>query len=280
MSKASPLLLSFLLLLTTVNTLAQDRWENYFEAGIQALNEGNLPKAELLLKSARLKAELEAEAGNPRATEMMLDSYSAVALVLRQQGKTVEAETVLREQLDLLKSARIGDDDPQTSTTLHNLGLVLFDQKKYEDAGNILEKAVKLRRKFDAEPQRNLAISLLSLGGAYFHRGKVQEAESVVLQAREILFKVPVDKKTPADKAAVMRSDHNLALIYVANKKYDAAEKSYKSAIVALEELHGPNSQYLIMYLNNYATLLKVLQRDAEAKALETRIDKIRKENQ
>ncbi len=274
MKKAS-LLLS-IILLTTVITAAQDKWENYFEGGIRALHEGNLQKAELLLKSSRLKAELEAEAGNPRAFEMMLDSLSAIALLLRQQGRALEAEKVLREQLDLLSSTSRGKDHPQTSMTLHNLGLVLFDQGKFADAKELLEKAVEFRQKNDSKPQRNLAISLLSLGGAYFHLVRSREAEAVTLRAREILFSIPKEDRTPTDLAAVMRSDHNLALIYVEQKKYERAEQSYKEAITAMEKLYGPENPNLILYLNNYAKLLKILQRDAEARVLEARAEKLK----
>lgn len=276
--KRIPLLLS-ILLLSAALTPAQDRWENYFQAGMRALQAGDLPKAELLLKASRLKAELEAEAGNPRAVEMRLDSNAGIAVVLREEGKAAEAEHVLREQLDLLKSSGRRDDDYQTSMTLHNLGLILFDQNKDDDARKTLERAVELRRKYDPEPQRNLAISLLSLGGAYFRQGKIREAEAAVLQARGILSKIPTGTQAPSDVAALMRSDHNLALIYVDQKKYEDAEAYYKRAILALENVYGPMSRGLILYLNNYAKLLRTLKRDTEAKNVETRVELIRKQN-
>ena len=268
-----------ILLFTSVSSSAQDRWENYFQAGMRAFQAGDLPKAELLLKASRLKAELEAEAGNPNALEMRLDSNSAIAAVLRQEGKPAEAEAVLREQLDLLKSSGRGDDDPQTSMALHNLGLVLFDQKKLEEAGKILGRAVELRRKYDPQPQRNLAMSLLSLGGAYFHQGHVREAEDAVLQAREILSKIPAPIRKPEDEASMMRADHNLALIYVEKKNYVEAEVLYKRAITTMEKLYGAMSPGLIPYLNNYAKLLRILKRDPEAKVLEARVETIKKQD-
>jgi tetratricopeptide (TPR) repeat protein len=258
---------------------AQDApWENYFNGGMRALQEGDLQRAELLLKASRLKAELEAEAGNPNARLMIIDSLSGIALVLRQQGRPAAAEEILREQLQLLKSFRRGDDDPQTSMTLHNLGLMLFDQEKYAAAKDVLKKAVELRRKYDEVPKRNLAISLLSLGATYSHDGKIQDGEGFTLEAREILSKIPADQKTPEDMAAVMRSDHNLALSYVAQKKYEAAEEYFKRAIQTMETLYGPTSNGLVLYLTNYANLLKTLKRDDEAKALLQRVEKLKEE--
>lgn len=273
------LLLLPILFMSAALTPAQDRWENYFQAGMRAFQAGDLAKAELLLKASRLKAELETEAGNPNALGMRLDSNDAIAVVLREEGKSVEAEQVLREQLDLLKSSGLRDDDPHISITFHNLGLVLFDQGKYEDARKVLERAVELRKKYDPEPQRNVAISLLSLGGAYFHQGKLREAEAVALQARSILAEIPDDKKTRSDLAAVMRSDHNLALIYVEKKNYEAAETSYKRAIATMEKLYGPTNPGLVGYLTNYAKLLRILKRDAEAKTLEARVKKIKSQD-
>jgi tetratricopeptide (TPR) repeat protein len=282
--KRLPFVAFLITVLVTLHASGQDRaqkdpWENYFGAGMRALNAGDLQKAELLFKSARLKAELEQEAGNPKALDMRLASNNAIAVVVRAEGKSVEAESVLREQLNLLKSSGRREDDPELSTTLHNLGLVLFDQQKYDDAREVLEQAVALRRKYDPEPQRNVAVSLLSLGGAYFHEGKLKDAEAASLEARRILSEVPDERKTPEDLAAVMRSDHNLALIYVEQKKYSDAESYYKRAIGSMEKLYGPTNRSLVMYLNNYAKLLRILKHESEAKALEARAEMIRKQN-
>lgn len=256
---------------------AQDApWENYFNGGIRALQEGELQKAELLLKASRLKAELEEQAGNPNASGMIIQSLSGIALVLRQQGRPAEAEQILREQLQLLKSFHRGEDDAQTSMTLHNLGLMLFDQEKYGQAKDTLKKAVELRRKYDEQPKRNLVISLLSLGAVYFQEGKIEDGKIVTLEAREVLAKIPAAQKTPEDMAAAMRSDHNLALAYVEQKKYEAAEESFKRAIQAMESLYGPTSNGLVLYLTNYAKLLKTLKRDSEAETLLQRAEKLK----
>ena len=256
---------------------AQDApWENYFNGGIRALQEGDLQKAELLLKASRLKAELEEQAGNPNASGMIIQSLSGIALVLRQQGRPAEAEQILREQLQLLKSFHRGEDDAQTSMTLHNLGLMFFDQEKYGQAKDTLKKAVELRRKYDEQPKRNLVISLLSLGAVYFQEGKIEDGKIVTLEAREVLAKIPAAQKTPEDMAAAMRSDHNLALAYVEQKKYEAAEESFKRAIQAMESLYGPTSNGLVLYLTNYAKLLKTLKRDSEAETLLQRAEKLK----
>lgn len=264
------------LLFWSVPSRAQDRWENYFEGGMRALQRGDLGEAELLLKASRLKAELEGEAGNPNASRMIVESLSGIALVLRQQGRPAEAAQILREQLQLLKSFHRNEDDPQTSMTLHNLGLVLFDQGKYGDAKDTLKKTVELRRKYDQEPKRNLAISLLSLGAIYFQEGKTEDGQRVTVEAREILAKIPADQKTPEDLAAVMRSDHNLAQSYVEQKKYEAAEEYFKRAIQAMESLYGPTSTGLVLYLTSYAKLLKTLKRDSEAQTILQRAERLK----
>jgi len=117
---------------------------------------------------------------------------------------------------------------------------------------------------------------LLSLGAVYFQEGKIEDGQIVTLEAREVLAKIPADQKTPEDMAAAMRSDHNLALAYVEQKKYEAAEESFKRAIQAMESLYGPTSNGLVLYLTNYAKLLKTLKRDSEAETLLQRVEKLK----
>jgi tetratricopeptide (TPR) repeat protein len=70
----------------------------------------------------------------------------------------------------------------------------------------------------------------------------------------------------------VARSLNNLAGLYYAQGRYEAAEPLYQRALAIQEQRLGPNHPDVVVTLNNYLALLKAMHRDAEAAQLEHRL--------
>lgn len=260
------------LVLTTLSqSLAQDSiWVSYFAKGAEAFEEGNYVEAERMFRAAISEARKAAKSGSPNAIGMMSDSLSGLGAALSSQGRYADAESVIREQLQLLEVTH-GESDPDYAKTLNNLGLVLSEQKKYKEAEEIHRRALKLREQYDEPPRRNLAVSLLNLGKIYYEQGKNSEAEALFNQARSIFVSIPREDITPEDIDSLLRSEHNLALVYVEQKKYDEAEVRYKAVILLTEKFKGDMHPDLLLTLENYAKLLRLTNRPEQALKLENR---------
>ncbi len=69
---------------------------------------------------------------------------------------------------------------------------------------------------------------------------------------------------------------NNLALLYYAQGQYSQAEPLYQRALAIREKTLGPEHPKLATSLENYAALLRKLDRTAEAESMEVRAKAIR----
>ncbi len=69
---------------------------------------------------------------------------------------------------------------------------------------------------------------------------------------------------------------NNLALLYEAQGKYAEAEPLYGRALAILEKTLGPDHPNVAQSLENYAALLREINRKTEAAELEARAKAIR----
>ena len=252
-------------------SLAQDSiWVSYFGRGAQALEQGNYVEAERMFRAAIDEAGKAAKSKNPNAIGMMSDSLSGLSAALRGQGRYADSESVIRKQLQLLEMT-YGEHNPDYAKTLNNLGLLLSEQKKYKEAEEIHRRALSLREKYDEPPRRNVAVSLLNLGKIYYEQGKNSEAEALFNQARNIFINIPREEIISEDIDSLLMCEHNLALVYVEQKKYDEAEFRYKAVIALTEKFKGEMHPDLLLTLENYAKLLRLTNRPEQAVKLENR---------
>ncbi|HEX8118250.1 MAG TPA: tetratricopeptide repeat protein [Pyrinomonadaceae bacterium] len=109
-----------------------------------------------------------------------------------------------------------------------------------------------------------LAHSLSELGRVKYEQGKYAEAEPLYKRAIAIDEEVSKD----ASLAVVL---NNLAELYRTQARYAEAEPLLKRAISVFEKSLGPNHPNVGVALENYAVVLRGLNRNAEAAAAEAR---------
>jgi tetratricopeptide (TPR) repeat protein len=79
------------------------------------------------------------------------------------------------------------------------------------------------------------------------------------------------------DRTGLGFSNLNLAQIYEAENKFADAEPRYQQAITAFGEAAGPNSPNVATTLENYARLLRKLNRKSEASKMKRQAEEIRR---
>jgi tetratricopeptide (TPR) repeat protein len=108
---------------------------------------------------------------------------------LYKQGKYAEALELARQVCELARRA-LGDDHPETATSLGNLGYLLHEMGDLAAARPYTEQALEVRRRVLGEDHPATATSLNHLGLLLRARGDLAGARPYTEQALEIRRRV------------------------------------------------------------------------------------------
>ncbi|MBL8763923.1 MAG: serine/threonine protein kinase [Phycisphaerae bacterium] len=156
----------------------------------QFLNErGNLGQAEPLLREALAARRALQGDQHPEVGAVLTN----LGLLLQTKGDLKGAEPILREALGIARSIRRPGELPSIDQELLNLGNLLYDLGKTDDATGLARHAVELaRRRFQEAPDhRLLAFPLLLLGRIESDRGDATVGEALLREAERILAAQP-----------------------------------------------------------------------------------------
>jgi TPR repeat protein len=151
---------------------------------------------------------------------------------------------------------------------------VLFQQRKFEQALVVAQKAIKLAEKNGGLNNPEVAISLGHLATTYSLQRESTKAEPLFRRSLEIY-----EKSLGLNHPTVAGALGNLALCYKAQGKYIKAESAYKKSLKILEKLsisgqELPDIEAQTMV--NLAFLYRAMGREKEAFTLEKRADQIK----
>lgn len=157
----------------------------------------------------------------------------------------------------------------------HNqAGKYAFDRGDYAEAEKQWLAARADAEKLGVQDAR-LAATLSNLAELYRNQGKYPEADELNRRALEIWGK-NLDKPDDPNVAQALNS---LALTYGAQGRYSEAEPIFKRSLAIREKVLGPEHPAVAESLENYSALLRKLNRESEAAAMEERAKAIRAKN-
>ena len=179
-----------ILLLPGTASAFEKSWDDYMEAGRQALQQRRYAEAETQFKFALKEAEKFEEPDARRAS-----SLHSLANAYHSQKKYSEAGQLFQRVLELQQKA-LGPEDLSVGRVLHNLAKVYSEQAKHVEAEQAYKRAVAIFEKhYGAEHSR--AAALTNFADAYVKQRKYAEAERLYEQVLEILGKEQAPEKTP-----------------------------------------------------------------------------------
>lgn len=200
------------------------------------------------------------------------DRYMVAAQLAYGQGHYDEAEKQVKAALEYAKS--FWPNDPRTAKSLGFLGEIYRAQGKDADAEKPFKEALAIWKEV-FEPERlELLVPLDELAQLYQDEGKYAEAEPLFKRGITVAEK-HYNSGEKSDILAV-RLD-KLAGLYCAAGKYEKAEPLYKRALEVRKNVLDRDSPDVAQSLENYAKVLRKLDRAAEAEDLEARAKSIRK---
>jgi tetratricopeptide (TPR) repeat protein len=184
------------------------------------------------------------------------------AVELYQQGKYNEAIPPAEKALAIFKKL-LGENHPDTATSLNNLAGLYESQGRYSKAEPLYKQALAIIKAQLGDNHPLTAKSLNNLAALYESQGRYSEAEALYKQALAI-WQRQLGNNNP-DTAASL---NNLAGLYEFQGRYSEAEPLYKQALAIRKAQLGDNHPDTAASLNNLAALYESQGRYSEAEPL------------
>jgi CHAT domain-containing protein/tetratricopeptide (TPR) repeat protein len=169
---------------------------------------------------------------------------SARATELIKQGQLAEAESLQQRVVEIHRQT-LGPEDPQTATSLSNLGNVYYLQGRFAEAEKIHRQVLAIREKVLGPDHPDTATSLNNLANVLFEQGKDERASLSEQRARA-------------------RTGERVQAL-------SEIESLYRRALAIQEKKLGPDHPALATTLNNLSAMLDQQGRHAEAEPLQRR---------
>jgi tetratricopeptide (TPR) repeat protein len=188
-------------------------------------------------------------------------SLNSLAVCYGNQGRHEEAERLYLRARSIME--RVLPGHPDTATVLFNLA-ELYRGKSHADAEPLHQRALAIREQALGPNHPETASSLNSVASCYQTEGRSADAERLFRRALAIRHKT-----FNPNEPAIAYSLSNLAGLYYGERRYAEAEPLSRRALTILEEALGPTHPKTVQMRGHYATLLRKLDRETEAKEVE-----------
>jgi len=196
------------------------------------------------------------------ADEEVIDPLTRITWYYQGQGLYTAAEPWKVQCVEVAR-ARLGNQHPDTATSLNNLALLYKSQGKNGEAEPLFLEALAIDRANLPPNHPDLATHLNNLAGLYESQGKNGEAEPLYLEALAI-----ARANLPPNHPDLATHLNNLAGLYESQGKYGEAEPLYLEAVAIDRASLPPNHPDLARDLNNLAFLYESQGKYGEAEPL------------
>ena len=179
--------------------------------------------------------------------------------ILGEQKKAFpHLERALALQRELL-----GDDHPATLNLIHDLGYLLKQQGKLDEAESLLREAMEGRRRQLGDEHPVTLLSINHMGLLLHYQNRLDEAEPLYREALDGRRRVLGN-----DQVGTLTSIHNMGTLRSSQGRWRQAEPLYREALKGQRRLLGDDHEYTMRSINNLGLCLKRLGKTNEAETL------------
>jgi len=190
-----------------------------------------------------------------RMMHVMGNAYSNLGLYARAQS--------LFERSFKISSSAVGQENPETLSTMNDLSWALFQQGRLTEAESLQRKVLEVQRRVLGSENNatlgtaaNLAVTLDELG----NHAEAEKLQREVFEKRKHLL--------GTDAFDTLAAMDNLCVMLVHNGKLDEAEKLERETLAIQLRVFGTDNLGTISSMINLAGIQKDMGRDEEAEKL------------
>jgi tetratricopeptide (TPR) repeat protein len=173
-----------------------------------------------------------------------------------------EAQKQMERTLDLRRRL-LGEDHPDTLSTMYGLAFVYRAEGKYAQAEPLASKVLEIRRRLLGEEHPDTLDSMNALGLLYRFEGKSAQAEALLTEVLEIRRRIS-GETNPATLFAM----NGLGYVYQVEGKYAQAEAILSKQLEIRRRVSGQEHPYTLIAMDNLATVYYRQREYAQAESL------------
>ncbi|KAG9122900.1 hypothetical protein FRC07_000527 [Ceratobasidium sp. 392] len=185
-----------------------------------------------------------------------------LALVYRESGRWEEAETLLRELVDVVKRVW-GNEHPYTLTVMNNLAFMYSNQGRWDEAEVLLREVVEARKRVRGDEHPETLSAIGNLAATYSNQGRWAEAEVLQRAAVEVRKRV-----WGSEDPNTLRAVGNLAATYLSQGRWEEAEVLGREVVKVRKRVRGNEHPDTLRAMANLAATYSSQRRWDEAEAL------------
>ena len=140
------------------------------------------------------------------------NALNDLAYIKRSQGLLEETELIVLDVYDI--NARVfGEWHMNTAITINNLAMVSINLGKYDEARELLEKALAIYRGRDPQPLRYIGVNKINQGRVYYHQRDFTTASRLLEDAAAYLARVLENSHVRFGLIELLRARMSLATL-------------------------------------------------------------------
>ena len=183
----------------------------------------------------------------------------ALAVFYRTVGQYQTAKPLQEAALSTRRRV-LGDDHPDTLSSINDMGELLMSQAKFEEAETLIAEALEKRRRTLGDDHPDTLQSMSHFGTVLQARGRVDESEPYHREALERRRRV-LGEEHPK----TLDSVSNLGYMLQAQGKLAEAEPYWREALEKSRRVLGEEHPYTLISLSNMGFLMRAKGRLDEA---------------
>ncbi|MBS0191964.1 MAG: tetratricopeptide repeat protein [Phycisphaerales bacterium] len=169
----------------------------------------------------------------------------------------------LQESALATRRRLLGNDHPETLTSINNMAILLQWWGKLKEAEPYLRECLERKRRVYGDDKEETIIAIANLGSQMLYMGRAAEAEPLYAEGLERSRKL-----TDKPNQVLINMLGAIGTLKNEQGKFEEAEKYDREALELNRAAHGSDHQDTLSALGNLATALKAQGKLAEAEPL------------
>jgi tetratricopeptide (TPR) repeat protein len=212
---------------------------------------GALPLHQQVLVLAQ---RAHAAAPTPQTTLDVVFAMWQLGTTQRTLGDLPGAQAVLQQAVALAEPPPVGPDHLRLALALRDLGRVLYERGRYDEADATLQRALTMQEQLLGPEHEDVSLTLTQMGESCINQGNFRRAKGLLKRAVAIGELHAVPDEYPDQLCNALNS---LCGVYNNLKDHELAQEKAERHLALDEQFQGPHHPDVAAALINVAVSLK-----------------------